>query len=335
MKVCVVGGTGLLGGAGTAELLRRGHEVRVLSLGGGAGGKPGPEYVQGDYVSMDEASLGELLKGCEGLVFAAGVDERLERPAPVYDFFHRYNVEAMVRLLKAAAESGVRHCVVCGSYFAWFDRLWPQLRLAERHPYIRSRTEQEKAALGFAGPGFDVAVLEIPYVFGVQPGRRPVWMFLAQTLRAMRPAVFWPRGGTAMVTAAQVGQAIAGALETSRGGRCYPLGGENRTWKQLLGRFCAAMGQPDKKVLPLPRPVFALACRFLKRRQRARGIEGGLDLAFLPQIECRRLYIDPAEGSRPLGVQPDDLNAAIDASARLCADILDGRVKNVRDMRAE
>ena len=39
------------------------------------------------------------------------------------------------------------------------------------------------AALSFADDKFDVAVLELPYIFGAQPGRKPVWMFVAEQIR--------------------------------------------------------------------------------------------------------------------------------------------------------
>ena len=52
----------------------------------------------------------------------------------------------------------------------------------------------------------------------------------------------WPRGGTAMVTVKQVGQAIAGAVERNKGGKCYPIGYYNLTWKELLSTFHKYMG---------------------------------------------------------------------------------------------
>ncbi len=41
------------------------------------------------------------------------------------------------------------------------------------------------------------------------------------------------------------------------------------------------------------------------------------------------------EGCDFLGVQPDDIEAAIGDSVKLCADILDGKSKNIVAMKGE
>ena len=40
--------------------------------------------------------------------------------------------------------------------------------------------------MSYADDGFDVAVLELPYIFGTQPGRKPVWVFLVENIRSMK-----------------------------------------------------------------------------------------------------------------------------------------------------
>ncbi|MCC6868208.1 MAG: hypothetical protein IT522_05240 [Burkholderiales bacterium] len=100
----------------------------------------------------------------------------------------------------------MRRAVVYGSYFAYFERLWPQMRFADKHPYIRSRRDQERMALSFASDDFSVGVLELPYIFGTQPGRKPVWVFLVEAIRGMKGATLYPKGGTTMVTVRQVAQ---------------------------------------------------------------------------------------------------------------------------------
>lgn len=115
-------------------------------------------------------------------MFAADVDERVEGPAPIYDLYKKYNIDPVKRLLKIAKECGVKHSVILGSYFA---KIRPEMHLTEYHPYIRSRIDQEKVAMSFADDNFDVAVLELPYIFGTQPGRKPVWVFLVKSIRKM------------------------------------------------------------------------------------------------------------------------------------------------------
>ncbi len=51
-----------------------------------------------------------------------------------------------------------------------------------------------------------------PYIFGAQPGRKPVWLFIAQMIQNTKgKRLYYPKGGTTMVTVRQVGEAIAGA----------------------------------------------------------------------------------------------------------------------------
>ncbi len=336
MNVFMIGGTGLLGSEAAAELIRRGHTVSTLSLPplpDGAMIPPEMKVTLGNYQDMPDEALRAHMVGCEGFVFAAGVDERVEGTSPIYDFYERHNITPLERLLRLAKESGVRHSVVCGSYFAYFAREWTNLELTRWHPYIRSRVEQGTMALSFADDAFDVAVLELPYIFGTQPGRKPVWVFLIEIIRAMKGATYYPRGGTAMITVKQAGQAIAGALERTRGGQCWPLGYYNLTWKAFLTMVHKHMGMAGRKVITVPKWAYRLGSRGIIRKQRKAGQEGGLDMHHFADLQCAETFIDKELGCVPLGVQPDDLDAAIGQSVRLSLAILDGEVASLVEMR--
>lgn len=332
MKVFMIGGTGLLGSEGARELIRRGHEVCAIALPPVPKGAPLPPEMTvefGSYLDMTDGDFTRLLSGCEGFVFAAGVDERVEGPPPIYALFKRYNITPLERVLRLAKECGVKHAVICGSYFSYFDRVWPKLRLSQWHPYIRSRRDQEQMALGFADEGFDVSVLELPYIFGAQPGRRPVWVFLVEMIRGMKKATMYPKGGTTMVTVRQVAQAMAGALERGKGAVCYPIGWYNMTWREMLAIVHKYMGCPGKKIVTIPTFLFALGASRIAKRQKAAGIEGGLNMAKFPALQSSRQFIDKALGCVPLGVEPDDIDAAIGDSIRLCLDVLDGKAETI------
>ena len=82
MKVFMIGGTGLLGSEAAKELIARGHEVSSLALPPlpqGAVLPPEMKLEFGNYLEMSDEELKKHLRGCDGFVFAAGVDERVGR----------------------------------------------------------------------------------------------------------------------------------------------------------------------------------------------------------------------------------------------------------------
>jgi nucleoside-diphosphate-sugar epimerase len=268
------------------------------------------------------------------LVFAAGIDERVPGPAPIYEMYKKFNITALERLIKLSKEVGVKSVVVCGSYFSYFAKIMPKEKLTKFHSYIRSRIDQEKMCLSYADDNFNVAIIEIPYVFGTQKGRAPTWTFLVEQLAGMKKATMYPKGGTAMVTVKQVGQAIAGAVEKNKGGKCYPLGYYNMTWREMLSIFHKYMGTPDKKIITIPNWVIALNGIQTMKKIKAQGHESGLHPVKYAKIQCSELFIDKKLGCDLLGVEPDDIDHAIGDSIKLCLDILDGKVETI-GMKAE
>lgn len=332
MKVFIIGGTGLLGSEAAKELIARGHKVSSIALPPvpeGAELPPEMELTFGNYMEMTDSELIQCFRGCDAFVFAAGVDERVEGPAPIYEMFKRYNITPLEKLLRLAKKCGVKHAVVCGSYFSYFAKLWPEKELCKWHPYIRSRVDQEHVALALSDENFDVAVLELPYIFGAQKGRKPVWLFLVEMIRGMKNATMFPKGGTAMVTVRQVGQAVAGAAEKNRGGKCYPIGYENLTWTELLTIVHKYMGCPEKAIVTIPKWMYVMGARKIMRRQKKAGHEPGLDMVRFADLQCAELFIDQSLGCGPLGVQPDDIDRAIGESIGLCMDILDKNAKAI------
>ena len=337
MKVFMIGGTGLLGSEAARQLIAKGHAVTALALPPVPTGAELPPEMQisfGSYMDLSDDEIRKCFEGCEGFVFAAGIDERVEGPAPVYDMFKKYNITPLERLLRIAKECGVKHVAICGSYFSHFAKIWPEKELCRWHPYIRSRIDQETMALSFADENFDVAVLELPYIFGTQPGRKPVWVFLVEQIRSMKKATMYPKGGTTMVTVRQVGEALTGALLKNKGGNCYPIGYYNLTWVEMLRIVHKHMGCPDKKITTIPNWMYAIGCKSIMKQQQKAGHEGGLHMVKFTDVMCAETFIDKSLGCEKLGVQPDDIDAAIGDSIKLCLDILDGKSQTI-DMKGE
>ena len=340
MKVFLIGGTGLLGSAAAEELIKKGHEVKAIALPpvpDGANLPPQMALEFKNYLTLTDDEIRSCFKGCEGFIFASGIDERLSGPKPIHEYFNKYNVTPLQRFLRIAKECGVKHSVICGSYFSHFDKIWPHLELSRWHPYIRSRRDQEKMALSFADENFNVAILELPYIFGIQQGREPVWTIIVKAVRGMKGATMYPKGGTTMVTRKQVAQAMAGALEKTKGGKCWPIGCYNMPWKKFLAIVHKNMGMPERKVITIPNWLLNLGIKSMEKQlgHGGEGNEGGIYLPKFSDIQGAETYIDRTLGCDLLGVEDDDIEREIGESIRLSADVLDGKVKNIIGMKGE
>lgn len=312
MKVFIVGGTGLLGSSAAKEFIARGHSVKALALPGLPEGAKLPEQMElvfGNYLKIKDEELLSYMEGCDCFVFAAGVDERVEFPKPVYPYYVKYNIEPVKRLLAIAKKAGVTRSVIFGSYFTYLNRIRPEMKLTEIHPYIRCRYEQEKAALEFADENMSVAVMELPYIFGSQKGRKPVWVIFTEKLRSMGPVTFWPKGGTAAITTRQVGQAVVGAAELGETA-VYPIATKNYTWKELMLKIHEGMGRPRRRFYHIPEKAFRAYAHFLQSSAEKKGLEPGLNYVELSRIMCTQLFMEIGVAKK-LGAEDDDVDAAI------------------------
>lgn len=319
-RVLIIGGTGFLGYHAAHEFLAAGWEVTAVGLPPAPPAglfSPSIRLVIDDIHRLADSDLESLLAGHQALVFAAGLDDRVTPPRPAYPKFHAANVETLERLIRAAKEAGVRRLVVLGSYFAYFDRLWPKMKLAERHPYIRSRVEQ--ARLATCTPGIEGMVLELPYIFGAlpAPGWKPLWTPLIKYLRSFQTLLYMP-GGTACISAHTVGRAVVAAVERGQAGTRYPIGQENLTWEQMLNRLADAEGR-QVRVLPLPRWLIHLALHIVALGHALAGKEGGLNLRHFAPVQTAQTFLDPESSRRALGYTFGDLDEAFRATMAACA----------------
>lgn len=314
MKILVIGGSGLLGSHTVVEGLRRGHAVSILSRGGARllpelEGKVGS--LQGDVHEMGDDALAKAISGHDCVVYSLGIDDRETQRRPAYDAFHTDHVTVCMKVLRVAQECGVKKFVVFGSYFTHFDRVCPELRLAEDHVYIKTRREQRDAILGAARPGFDTFVLELPYILGCLPGRVPPWTFLFSMLSAKGPwAFFFMKGGTAAVTASQVGQAAIGAMERGIGGRAYPIGGCNLKWTDFAKAYYAVTKEP-KKLLGIPPALFRVFGAASAFALSLRGRERGLSIGRFAEFQYMDAFVDPEPSMSSLGYGHDDYPKAL------------------------
>jgi nucleoside-diphosphate-sugar epimerase len=334
----MIGGTGLIGFEVAKLLIDKGHDVVTIALREISKKLEIPKgmtIVYGNYLEMSDEELLSLMMNADAFVFAAGIDERIEGPAPIYDLFKKYNIDSLQRLLELAKKTRIKHTVICGSYFSYFAKHLPHLELTKHHPYIRSRIDQENIALSYASDDFHIAIIELPYIFGVQPGRKPVWVFLVEMIRKMKKHTFYPKGGTTLITVRQAAEGIVGAIEKNRGGNTYPLGYYNMEWKEFLSIVHEALGYSKKrKVITIPNFLFKLYVIYLDKQRKKKNIEGGLNLRKFVRVQTSKLFIEPTLSADYLGVREDDIKAAIKDSIALSLLILDNE-EDVIDMKIE
>lgn len=332
MKVFMIGGTGLLGCEAARIFIEHGHEVTSVALPPLPEGAPIPEEMHLEFCNIYEKTddeIKEYLKGMDCFVFAAGVDERVEFKAPVYDSYYKFNIAPLKRILPLCKEVGVKKAVVLGSYFSFLAKERPDMKLTEKHPYIRSRIDQEEVAFSFADDNFDVSVLELPYIFGTQPGRKPVWVILIEQLRRMDklPCTLYPAGGTAMLTVRQVGEVIVGAAEKSKGAKAWPISMYNLTWKEFLKIVYDARGMgPDRKIISVKPWMMRMGLGSVVKDYEKRGVDSGIDPMGLPEIMDVNLFI-PDRYAKELGATEDDIKAAIFDSIKVSVASDSGKVQ--------
>lgn len=316
-RILVVGGTGFLGYHIITELLRKNYEVTALGLPPAPSPNLFPAKVKICLLSIDHASDQELyaiLKGHDGLVFAAGMDDRKLTRTPAYPIFFHANVDVPARLFTIAAQTGVKRSVVLGSYFTHFNRTWPEMKLAMRHPYIRSRVLQEETLVAI--PGLETCVLELPYIFGAypSPGWKPLWTPLINYLRQFR-TIFYMYGGTACISSRVAARATVSALERGKAGSYFPIGQENLSWIEMLTRLAKADGRTTR-VIPLPTWMVKLAMQSLHFIHTIQGKQSGLDLRFFSTLQTANTYIDPQYSQTALGFDLDDLDEAFSETVK-------------------
>ena len=300
-RLMIVGGTGFLGYYSAKLALQKGYEVGSISiLDDDLVNKDldswYPKEIKNTLLDVFEASEDEISKALEGydyLIYAVGPDDRYTPKAPSYDFFHYRLVECVGKVFRAAEKAGIKKAVVYNSYFAYFDRRYPEMKLSEKHPYIRCRVEQA-ALLNEQKKNMEVVVLELPYIFGSMEARLPIWrnVFLDRYVNGKK-TVFFSKGGTTMTSVTHIAEAGIGAIEYGKDGQRYPIGDENRSFKWMLEYMSECKGVKKKVVLP-PTWMCVLGARAIENKDKKKGLEGGLDYGLvMKEIMSIDMVIEP------------------------------------------
>jgi nucleoside-diphosphate-sugar epimerase len=316
----VLGGTGLLGYHTSLELLRRGYGVTTLSLPttDTAHLPEAATHHFGDVTQMSDEEITALLAGKHAVFYAIGADERTVPPAPAARFFYEANVVPTQRVARLARAAGVKKFVLYGSYTAEWAEQWPDLGYRTRNGYPRTRLVQEEVAYLEGDGAMDVMSLRLPYIFGLVAGQRPLWEMFLDMCRADGPVVTLP-GSTSSVTVRQVAQAAVGAMEHGEHGGRYPINAYDLTYAELFRMCCEAIGRDPGDVVVLPLEAVLPGYQAAQEQTAAAGVEHGIHLPDTAAFQARDAVTDPAVCA-VLGIEPDDVPAAIRETLQWCID---------------
>lgn len=236
MKVLVTGGTGVVGHAAVSELVKRGHNVRLLSRNAAEDARVWPTGVESWPAHInDPTELTGCAEGCDLVLHVAGIVE--ESPPKIT--FENTNVEGTRAVMREAERCKVGRFIYVSSLGAETGE----------SPYHRSKRRAEDVVRNFAGGWI---ILRPGNVYG--PGDEVVSLLL--TMVRTLPVVPVIGGGDDKFQPIWVGDLAAAIMEcverTDLHGRVLELAGPEQTSiNDLLNRFAEITGRNPARV-PIP-----------------------------------------------------------------------------------
>ena len=245
-RVLITGATGFLGAEIARRVVAAGHDVvlfrRATSSLARIADLPAAHAI-GDVT--DRASLDRAMQGAALCIHAAGDTSYFLRDRARLS---AVNVGGVRNVVDAARAAGVRRLVHTSSVAAiGYDPggqpvderatwNWP------RHlPYMETKRDGERIALGAASDHFEVIALNPSTVLG--PGCDEQ---LPRDVRARKiPAV--PSGGMTICDVTDIATAHVKALTRGKSGERYILGGTHVTHRDLLTALAAALDVPPPR----------------------------------------------------------------------------------------
>ncbi|MDD4353378.1 MAG: NAD(P)-dependent oxidoreductase [Candidatus Nanoarchaeia archaeon] len=318
-KLLVLGAGGFIGYHITREFLKNDYEVTALELY-----EPKKDFfddkvnvVIKDLSKLSDKEAIKLIKGNDYAVFAGGIDDRALPKKPSYEVFYNANVKFPVRFLTLCKKAGVKKAVILNSYFSYFDRAMPEMKLAITHPYIRSRVEQRQACLALAGKNFNVTILELPYIFGTAPGKKILWEGLIKYINSA-PVIFFTSGGTAMVSVESVAKAAYNAIKYSEKSLAIPVYTENVTWNDWINRILKFSGKNSKMIIVVPKLLARIGAFFMKISHSIKGLESGLEPISYIDFQYMNSFVTDDSCESILKIKKESINDSLKETVERC-----------------
>ncbi|MEJ2643977.1 MAG: NAD-dependent epimerase/dehydratase family protein [Gammaproteobacteria bacterium] len=316
MTTLVTGASGFVGSAVARELLRRGHDVRVLvratSDPRNLSGLP-VETAVGDLT--DPASLTRALQGCDAL-FHVAADYRLWTRHP--DLLYRTNVDGTTNLMTAAADAGVGRIVYTSSVATL--GLNPDGTPADEQTpvglqdmvghYKRSKYLAEEAVGRLVRErGLPAVIVNPSTPVGPRDIRpTPTGQMIRDAAAGRMPA--YVDTGLNIVHVDDVATGHWLAFEHGRVGERYILGGENLSLRDILIEISRLTGQPPPRIR-LPHGLVLPVAYLAEAWARLRGSDDPLVTVDGVRLARKLMFFTSAKAERELGYRPGPAAAAL------------------------
>jgi len=238
MRIAVTGGTGFVGGFVVNELLRRGHDVRVLARH--------PDDARSRFNQKIDAVAGDLGNGPalesafadrDAVVHLVGIIH--ERGGLSFDAVHRQGTE---NVAAAARKSGARRLLHMSAMGASPDA---------PSEYGRTKAAGEEAV---RRSGLEATIFRPSILFGPGDGFASLLARVCRLTPFVIPVIGPGKVRLMPVSVREVARIFADALEKPEtSGRSFEVGGpETLTLDELYRAVAAAAGKPGKPLLHLP-----------------------------------------------------------------------------------
>jgi uncharacterized protein YbjT (DUF2867 family) len=246
MRILVTGGSGVVGVGTVTELVRRGHEVRLLARHARDDARQWPTGVTPLVGNVtNPASLAGAADGCDAVLHLTGIVE--ESPPEVT--FQRVNVEGTRNILAEAHRAGARRFVYVSS-----------LGAAEgKSEYHHSKREAERLVAQFSG---NWTICRPGNVYGPGDGQISVMLRLVRGVTPLVPKVGSGDQTLQPIWWEDIARALATVVERDDlDGKALDLAGTETTSQNDLNERLSRITGRDVVSIPVPEMLATLGAK--------------------------------------------------------------------------